>query len=52
VQTALTGTSVLLTSDYPVYRAVPAFRRAGLEAVAGPFPDAGKRATGLAGHKR
>jgi uncharacterized SAM-binding protein YcdF (DUF218 family) len=35
---------LLLTSDYHTFRAVRAFRNAGVEVTPGPFPDAGKRA--------
>jgi len=38
------GSKVLLTSDYHMFRAWRAFRRAGLEVVPRPIPDAGKRA--------
>jgi uncharacterized SAM-binding protein YcdF (DUF218 family) len=38
------GNKVLLTSDYHMFRARRAFRRAGLEVVPRPIPDAGKRA--------
>jgi uncharacterized SAM-binding protein YcdF (DUF218 family) len=36
---------VLLTSDYHVFRAVRAFRKAGLDLPTRPIPDAGKRST-------
>jgi len=39
------GTKVLLTSDYHMFRAVRAFRKAGLDVVPCPFPDVGKHAT-------
>ncbi len=38
------GSKVLLTSDYHMFRAWRAFRRAGLEVIPRPVPDAGKRA--------
>ncbi len=37
------GPYVLLTSDYHMFRAHRAFRKAGLEVTPRPFPDAGKR---------
>jgi uncharacterized SAM-binding protein YcdF (DUF218 family) len=37
------GTKVLLTSDYHMYRAYRAFRKAGLDVIPRPFPDAIKR---------
>jgi uncharacterized SAM-binding protein YcdF (DUF218 family) len=37
------GRYVLLTSDYHMFRAWRAFRKAGLETTAWPFPDARKR---------
>jgi uncharacterized SAM-binding protein YcdF (DUF218 family) len=37
------GRYVLLTSDYHMFRAWRAFRKAGLETVGRPFPDARKR---------
>lgn len=37
------GRKVLLTSDYHMFRAFRAFRKAGLNAEPRPFPDAGKR---------
>ncbi len=40
-----TGRCVLLTSDFHMYRAYRCFRRAGLEVVAVPVPDALKRST-------
>jgi uncharacterized SAM-binding protein YcdF (DUF218 family) len=40
-----TGRSVLLTSDFHMYRAYRCFRRAGLDVVAFPVPDALKRST-------
>ena len=39
------GTLVLLTSDYPAYRASRAFARAGVPVLSCPVPDAFKRAT-------
>ena len=42
---AETGRSVLLTSDFHMYRAYRCFRRAGLDVVAVPVPDALKRST-------
>ena len=38
-----TGAKVLVTSDYHMFRAVRAFRRAGLEVAPRPIPDALKR---------
>ena len=38
---------VLLTSDYHMFRALRAFRKAGLEVTPLPFPDAEKRLAGL-----
>jgi len=38
------GTKVLLTSDYHMFRAVRALRKAGLEVIPRPVPDASKRA--------
>jgi uncharacterized SAM-binding protein YcdF (DUF218 family) len=37
------GRKVLLTSDYHMFRAYRAFRKAGLNVEPRPFPDAGKR---------
>jgi len=37
------GRKMLLTSDYHMYRAVRAFRKAGLDVVSLPFPDVRKR---------
>jgi uncharacterized SAM-binding protein YcdF (DUF218 family) len=37
------GRKVLLLSDYHAFRAYRSFRRAGLELVPSPFPDALKR---------
>ena len=39
------GRKVLLTSDYHMYRAHRAFKKAGLEVLPRPFPDARKRAS-------
>lgn len=41
----VSGRPVLLTSDYHMYRAHRAFRKAGLEVLPRPFPDAIKRAS-------
>ena len=41
------GVKVLLTSDYHMFRAIRAFRKAGLTALPRPVPDAGKRAQRL-----
>jgi uncharacterized SAM-binding protein YcdF (DUF218 family) len=38
------GRKVLLTSDYHMFRALRAFRKAGLDVTPRPFPDAGKLA--------
>ena len=43
------GRKVLLTSDYHMYRAVRAFRKAGLDVVPRPVPDAFKRSGTLEG---
>lgn len=43
------GRKVLLTSDYHIYRARRAFRKAGLEVAPHPIPDAFKRAGSLRG---
>ena len=40
---------VLLTSDYHMFRASRAFKKAGLDVRPRPFPDAGKRASTWAG---
>jgi uncharacterized SAM-binding protein YcdF (DUF218 family) len=40
---AIPGPWVLLTSDYHMWRAVRAFRKAGLNVTPRPIPDAGKR---------
>ena len=37
------GRKVLLTSDYHMFRAVRAFRKAGVEVIPRPIPDASKR---------
>lgn len=39
------GPYVLLTSDYHMHRALAAFRKAGLDVIPRPFPDALKRMT-------
>jgi uncharacterized SAM-binding protein YcdF (DUF218 family) len=41
------GSKVLLTSDYHMFRALRAFRKARLEIAPYPIPDAGKRAVWL-----
>jgi len=41
------GSKVLVTSDYHMFRAVRVFRRAGLEVLPHPIPDAGKQFTSL-----
>ena len=41
------GTIVLLTSDYHMFRAVRALRKAGLNVAPRPFPDAIKRSSSL-----
>jgi uncharacterized SAM-binding protein YcdF (DUF218 family) len=41
------GSKVLLTSDFHMFRAVRAFRKAGLAVSPRPIPDAGKRARSL-----
>jgi len=41
------GPDVLLSSDYHMFRAVRAFRRAGLQVIPEPFPDAQKRANSV-----
>ncbi len=43
------GTKVVLTSDYHAFRAGHVFRKAGLRALASPFPDAIKRSQSVAG---
>jgi uncharacterized SAM-binding protein YcdF (DUF218 family) len=43
------GRVVLLTSDYHMYRAWHAFRKAGLEVLPRPVPDARRRALSLTG---
>ena len=47
--TGVPGRKVLLTSDYHMFRAYRAFRKAGLDVQPRPFPDAGKRASTWAG---
>lgn len=42
------GTAVLLTSDYHMFRAYRAFRKAGANVLPRPFPDARKRGQSLA----
>ena len=42
------GRPVLLTSDYHMFRAARAFRKAGLDVAPRPFPDASKRSSSLA----
>ncbi len=39
----MSGRKVLLTSDYHMYRAIRAFRRAGIDIKPWPFPDVRKR---------
>jgi uncharacterized SAM-binding protein YcdF (DUF218 family) len=46
---SLPGTSVLLTSDYHVYRASRVFRKAGIPIQTRPLPDALKRSSSLLG---
>lgn len=43
------GRKVLLTSDYHMYRAYRAFRKAGLQVEPAPFADAGKRGSSWEG---
>ena len=43
------GTKIVLTSDYHAFRAGRVFRKAGLQALASPFPDAIKRSQSVAG---
>jgi len=43
------GSKVLLTSDYHMFRAVRAFRKAGINVLPLPIPDVRKRATGVLG---
>ena len=43
------GSKVLLTSDYHMFRAYHAFKKAGLDVMPRPFPDVKKRANGWAG---
>jgi uncharacterized SAM-binding protein YcdF (DUF218 family) len=45
----MSGTRVLLTSDYHMFRATRAFRQAGVAIEPRPFPDAIKRSQRLAG---
>jgi uncharacterized SAM-binding protein YcdF (DUF218 family) len=45
----LPGRKVLLTSDYHMFRAHRAFKKAGLEVLPRPFPDARKRASDWTG---
>ena len=45
---ALPGRNVLLTSDFHMFRAIRAFRKAGVEVEPLPIPDAGKRAASTA----
>ena len=45
----LQGRKVLLTSDYHMFRARRAFKKAGLEVLPRPFPDARKRASAWTG---
>jgi uncharacterized SAM-binding protein YcdF (DUF218 family) len=45
---SLPGRPVLLTSDYHMFRAGRAFRKAGLDVALRPFPDASKRSSSLA----
>ena len=47
--TGVSGRKVLLTSDYHMFRASRAFKKAGLDVQPRPFPDAGKRASTWAG---
>lgn len=47
--TGVPGRKVLLTSDYHMFRAHRAFKKAGLEVLPRPFPDAMKRAAGWTG---
>jgi len=39
------GRKILLTSDYHMFRAYRAFRKAGLDVIPSPIPDAAKRAS-------
>jgi uncharacterized SAM-binding protein YcdF (DUF218 family) len=43
------GRKILLTSDYHMFRAHHAFKKAGLDVLPRPFPDVRKRAIGWAG---
>ncbi len=45
----VSGRKVLLTSDYHMFRAHRAFKKAGLEVLPRPFPDARKRASNWSG---
>lgn len=45
----ISGRKVLLTSDYHMFRAYRAFKKAGLEVLPRPFPDARKRASNWTG---
>jgi uncharacterized SAM-binding protein YcdF (DUF218 family) len=47
--TRVPGRKILLTSDYHVFRAYRAFKKAGLDVLPRPFPDVRKRAVGWAG---
>jgi len=47
--TGVSGRKVLLTSDYHMFRAYHAFRKAGLDVLPRPFPDVRKRAAGWTG---
>ena len=46
ILTQAPGRRILLTSDYHMYRAIRALRKAGVIAIPRPIPDATKRATG------
>jgi uncharacterized SAM-binding protein YcdF (DUF218 family) len=43
------GRKILLTSDYHMFRAYRAFKKAGLDVLPRPFPDVRKRAAGWTG---
>jgi uncharacterized SAM-binding protein YcdF (DUF218 family) len=43
------GRKILLTSDYHMFRAYRAFKKAGLDVLPRPFPDVRKRAVGWTG---
>jgi len=45
----VSGRKVLLTSDYHMFRAHRAFKKAGLAVLPRPFPDARKRASNWTG---